>query len=163
MIDTTRQSGITDEMLQDLEEKPKVSVLPIFFVFPPSCPGLGRLSLPSGGLFPCPLPLPLLARSSLPFPFGFLVGFSSFGFFFYARTSLTFIQTKLFIDELLIAVKGGLANLRKVEAPPPKPVVEDPTVCGFFNLEILNSRRAAIEGLHDKEDSDDWSDDEWSD
>lgn len=92
MIDTTRQSAMTDEMLQELEDKPK---------------------------------------------------------------------TKLFIDELLIAVKGGLSNLKKVEIPP-KPVVEDPLACAF-NLEILNSRRAAIEGLHDKEEDDDDWDDEWSD
>eukprot|EP01126_Amoeba_proteus_P053683 TRINITY_DN6558_c0_g1_i1.p1 TRINITY_DN6558_c0_g1~~TRINITY_DN6558_c0_g1_i1.p1 ORF type:complete len:102 (-),score=41.81 TRINITY_DN6558_c0_g1_i1:222-527(-) len=89
----TRQSGMTDDMIQELEEKPK---------------------------------------------------------------------TKLFIDELLVAVKSGLSNLKKVEVAPPKPVVEDPMICGFFNLEILNKRREAIEGLNDKEDDeDDWDDEDW--
>jgi hypothetical protein len=66
----------------------------------------------------------------------------------------------LFVDELLRAVQGGIKALRKVEIPP-KPVVEDPTVCAF-NIEILNKRRAALEGLNDKEET--WSDnDEWND
>uniref|UniRef100_A0A6B2KY75 Peptidase C2 calpain domain-containing protein n=1 Tax=Arcella intermedia TaxID=1963864 RepID=A0A6B2KY75_9EUKA len=64
-----------------------------------------------------------------------------------------------FVDELLSAVKGGIKTLKKVEVPP-KPIVEDPTVCAF-NLEILNKRRAALEGLHDEEDA--WSDEEWND
>jgi len=64
----------------------------------------------------------------------------------------------LFIDELLMAVKGGIKNLRKVEIPP-KPVISNPYECAF-DLELLNKRRAAIEGLHDKEE-DDWSQDGW--
>jgi len=69
-------------------------------------------------------------------------------------------KERLFVDELLIAVKGGIKNLRKVEIPP-KPVVKDPYVCAF-DMELLNKRRAAIEGLHDKEE-DDWSNDGWDD
>jgi len=68
-------------------------------------------------------------------------------------------KPKNFMDELFTTISSGLKNLKKVEIPP-KPVIEDPLVCAF-NLEILNKRRAAIEGLHDKE-SDGWSDDEWN-
>lgn len=58
---------------------------------------------------------------------------------------------------MLSEIKGGLSKLKKVTAAPPKPKVEDPLVCAF-NLTVLNKRRAAIEGLDDKPDDDEWDD-----
>jgi len=70
-------------------------------------------------------------------------------------------STKVFVDDLLSKIQGGLANLKKAVIPP-KPVVTDPFGCAF-NIELLNERRA-IEGLHDEpEGDDDWDDDNWDD
>ena len=64
----------------------------------------------------------------------------------------------MFVDEMLSEIKGGLGKLKKVTAAPPKPKVEDPLVVAF-NLTVLNKRRAAIEGLNDTPDDDEWDDD----
>jgi len=63
-----------------------------------------------------------------------------------------------FLDELLTAVQGGIKNLKKVEAPLKPPPPSNTFDCAF-NIEILNKRRAAIEGIHDKPDDDDTWDD----
>eukprot|EP01128_Nolandella_sp_AFSM9_P008629 TRINITY_DN5316_c0_g1_i1.p1 TRINITY_DN5316_c0_g1~~TRINITY_DN5316_c0_g1_i1.p1 ORF type:complete len:1053 (+),score=344.21 TRINITY_DN5316_c0_g1_i1:69-3161(+) len=67
-----------------------------------------------------------------------------------------------FVDEMLSAIKGGLAGLKKAKPAPPKPKVENPLEVAF-NMTVLMSRRAAIEGLNDDEDDEDnWSDeDDW--
>jgi len=65
-------------------------------------------------------------------------------------------KEKLFVSNLLASIKGGLKALKKVEIPP-KPIVQDPLACAF-NMEILNKRRAALEGLNDvNDDADEWS------
>lgn len=66
-------------------------------------------------------------------------------------------STQLYVDEMLSEIKGGLAKLKKATPLPPKPKVEDPLVCAF-NLSVLTTRRAAIEGLNDTKDEDDWDD-----
>lgn len=71
-----------------------------------------------------------------------------------------------------MAIKGGLSNLKKAKPPPPKPKVcfssltvrvtlfttqvENPLEVAF-NLTVLQSRRAAIEGLNDNDDDEEYS------
>jgi len=73
-------------------------------------------------------------------------------------------EKKEVVDELLLEIRSGLANLkpasqRKIVL---KPLIKDPTICAFNIIDQIMNRRAAIEG----DDEDEWSDDDnagWSD
>eukprot|EP01130_Rhizamoeba_saxonica_P007419 TRINITY_DN3002_c0_g1_i1.p1 TRINITY_DN3002_c0_g1~~TRINITY_DN3002_c0_g1_i1.p1 ORF type:complete len:1270 (+),score=375.17 TRINITY_DN3002_c0_g1_i1:27-3836(+) len=66
-------------------------------------------------------------------------------------------------DDVLMMIRGGLANLKSVKDRelPPKPVVENPMLCAFNLVDQLMERRAVVEGEGQDDSDSSWSD--WSD